>query len=330
MLTRMSSRSVRAFTASAQGGDAGLAADIAGKTFGLAVGAERIDLGRRPSRNRRPCARRSSSPPRFLNPRFLSALLGADTLGFRRHAPDLENARTRPAQSSRFERLAVVVGRHRPRPLRAGHGARRPLPHHRPARPRRHGRGLPRRRSASSGSRSRSSSCPTTSAAIRRGWRSSTTRCARRGRCRTPTSAASTTSARSTATLFLSMEYVDGEDLASLLRRIGRFPEDKALEIARQMCAGLAAAHERGVLHRDLKPANIMLDGAGKVRIMDFGLAGVGAVDDDPRRHAGLHGARAARGRRGDGAQRHLRARPRALRDLHRAGAPSRRRRSPS
>jgi serine/threonine-protein kinase len=74
---------------------------------------------------------------------------------------------------------------------------------------------------------------------------------------------------------FLSMEYVDGEDLASLLRRIGRFPEDRGLEIARQICAGLAAAHERGIVHRDFKPANVMLDGAGKVRITDFGLAGV-------------------------------------------------------
>ncbi|HSC29254.1 MAG TPA: serine/threonine-protein kinase, partial [Vicinamibacterales bacterium] len=74
---------------------------------------------------------------------------------------------------------------------------------------------------------------------------------------------------------FLSMEYVDGEDLSSLLKRIGRFPEDRALEIARQACAGLAAAHERGVVHRDFKPANVMLDGTGKVRITDFGLAGV-------------------------------------------------------
>jgi serine/threonine-protein kinase len=73
---------------------------------------------------------------------------------------------------------------------------------------------------------------------------------------------------------FLSMEYVDGEDLASLLRRVGSFREGRALEIARQICAGLAAAHERGVIHRDLKPANVMLDGAGKVRITDFGLAG--------------------------------------------------------
>jgi hypothetical protein len=73
---------------------------------------------------------------------------------------------------------------------------------------------------------------------------------------------------------FLSMEYVDGEDMASLLRRVGRFSEDRGLEIARQICAGLAAAHERDVVHRDLKPANVMLDGTGKVRITDFGLAG--------------------------------------------------------
>src|SRR5579864_7330216 len=74
---------------------------------------------------------------------------------------------------------------------------------------------------------------------------------------------------------FFTMEYVDGEDLASLLRRIGRLPPDKAVEIARQLCAGLAAAHAKGVLHRDLKPANIMLDGRGQVVITDFGLAGV-------------------------------------------------------
>src|SRR5215475_12910767 len=72
---------------------------------------------------------------------------------------------------------------------------------------------------------------------------------------------------------FLSMEFIDGEDLSSLLRRIGRLPGDKAVELARQMCAGLAAAHEAGVLHRDLKPANVMIDGRGKARIFDFGLA---------------------------------------------------------
>src|SRR5262249_21208404 len=72
---------------------------------------------------------------------------------------------------------------------------------------------------------------------------------------------------------FLTMEYVDGEDLASLLRRIGRFPQDKAIDVARQFCAGIAAAHERGVVHRDLKPANVMIDGDGNVRITDFGIA---------------------------------------------------------
>jgi len=80
---------------------------------------------------------------------------------------------------------------------------------------------------------------------------------------------------------FLSMEYVDGEDLASLLKRIGRLPQDKAIDIARQICAGLAAAHDAGVLHRDLKPANVMLDRRGKVRITDFGLAGLATAGGD-------------------------------------------------
>ncbi len=76
---------------------------------------------------------------------------------------------------------------------------------------------------------------------------------------------------------FLTMEYVDGEDLASLIKRIGRLPQDKALELARQLCAGLAAAHERGVLHRDIKPANVMIDGEGRAKLSDFGLAEVAA-----------------------------------------------------
>jgi serine/threonine-protein kinase len=72
---------------------------------------------------------------------------------------------------------------------------------------------------------------------------------------------------------YLSMEYVDGEDLSSLLRRIGRLPVDKALKIAQQICAGLAAAHAKRILHLDLKPSNVMIDGHGFARITDFGLA---------------------------------------------------------
>ncbi len=80
---------------------------------------------------------------------------------------------------------------------------------------------------------------------------------------------------------FLTMEYIDGEDLASLLKRIGSLHGAKALDVARQLCAGLAAAHDKGVLHRDLKPANVMIDGRGRVRITDFGLA-VAAGEEMP------------------------------------------------
>jgi serine/threonine-protein kinase len=78
---------------------------------------------------------------------------------------------------------------------------------------------------------------------------------------------------------FISMEFVRGEELSSLLKRIGRLPQDKAIDVARQLCAGLAAVHERGVLHRDLKPANIMLDEHGDVRITDFGIAALANED---------------------------------------------------
>lgn len=72
---------------------------------------------------------------------------------------------------------------------------------------------------------------------------------------------------------FISMEHVEGGDLASLLRRIGRLPKAKALEISREICAGLMAVHGCGMLHRDLKPSNVMIDREGHVRLTDFGLA---------------------------------------------------------
>lgn len=81
---------------------------------------------------------------------------------------------------------------------------------------------------------------------------------------------------------FLSMEYIDGEDLASLLRRIGRLPPEKGYELAQQLCAGLSELHGAGLLHRDLKPANIMIDGHGRLKLADFGLA---AVREELRAH---------------------------------------------
>ena len=72
---------------------------------------------------------------------------------------------------------------------------------------------------------------------------------------------------------FIAMEYVDGEDLASLLSRIGKLPADKAIDIARDIAAGLSAAHALGIVHRDLKPSNVMIDGRGRARLTDFGLA---------------------------------------------------------
>ncbi|MGA2031461.1 MAG: serine/threonine-protein kinase [Thermoguttaceae bacterium] len=87
--------------------------------------------------------------------------------------------------------------------------------------------------------------------------------------------------------VFIAMEYVDGEDLAGLLRRVGRLTGEKVLEIARQLCGGLGAAHDRGVLHRDLKPANVMIDGRGQARIADFGIAVLSGKLEDGGRSPG-------------------------------------------
>src|ERR1700681_2633075 len=78
---------------------------------------------------------------------------------------------------------------------------------------------------------------------------------------------------RLTGTAYTSMEFVEGESLLSRLYRVGSLPLTEALEIARQICAGLREAHAQGIVHRDLKPANIMLDRNGTVKIMDFGIA---------------------------------------------------------
>jgi serine/threonine protein kinase len=87
--------------------------------------------------------------------------------------------------------------------------------------------------------------------------------------------------------VYLSMEYVDGEDLSQALKRMGRASPEKAVELARQLTLGLAAAHENGVIHGDLKPANVMVDGRGRIRIMDFGLARFAAEGGDEEKVVG-------------------------------------------
>ncbi|HEX5108824.1 MAG TPA: serine/threonine-protein kinase [Vicinamibacterales bacterium] len=77
----------------------------------------------------------------------------------------------------------------------------------------------------------------------------------------------------SDASVFYSMELVQGEDLATLLKRVGRLPSEKVIDIGLRLCDGVGAAHAQGVLHRDLKPANVLIDADGLVRITDFGIA---------------------------------------------------------
>ncbi len=72
---------------------------------------------------------------------------------------------------------------------------------------------------------------------------------------------------------YITMPYVQGSDLATIIKREGKLPIDRALSIAKQVGSGLAAAHEAGVVHRDLKPANIMVEEEGDALIMDFGIA---------------------------------------------------------
>jgi eukaryotic-like serine/threonine-protein kinase len=79
--------------------------------------------------------------------------------------------------------------------------------------------------------------------------------------------------------LFLSMEYVDGESVAERIRRRGPMPFVEARQLTLQLCDGLEAAHTAGVIHRDLKPANVLISNAGPVKIIDFGVAKLAALE---------------------------------------------------
>ncbi len=120
---------------------------------------------------------------------------------------------------------------------------------------------------------------------------------------------------------YISMAYVDGEDLHSILRREGRLPIDRAVTVARQIGEALAAAHAEGVIHRDLKPHNILIDRVGyglRVGLRPREVARFGARHDAQRgaaRDATLHGARAGLGRPPRSSRGSLRVRPDSVRD---------------
>ena len=76
---------------------------------------------------------------------------------------------------------------------------------------------------------------------------------------------------------FIAMEYIKGQTLAEIIGSGGPLTVVRKLQLAEQLCDGLAYAHKAGIVHRDIKPANIMVDEAdGSLKLLDFGIARVG------------------------------------------------------
>ena len=159
---------------------------------------------------------------------------------------------------------------------------------------------------------------------IRRPWRASGRNCCSPARSHTATSFELHDISDAGGTKFISMAYVDGEDLHQLLQREGKLPLDRMLNIARQLCSALEAAHSEGVVHRDLKPQNVMLGKDDHVFVTDFGLAkpmDVVSNMTQSRADAGdaaLHGSGAGGSQEHGRPHGHLRAGADLLRDVDR------------
>ena len=190
-------------------------------------------------------------------------------------------------------------------PARAG--LRRPLRDPGHARQGRHGRRLPRARPpARRGGGAQAAAARGARDATRRSSSASSRRSSSRAGSRTGTCCAPTISARRAGVPYISMEYLEGVTLKDLVRSRGALPLGVGLSIAKQMCHGLGAAHETGVVHRDIKPQNMLiLPETGELKIMDFGISRVSSVEPGTSGlttaghgdgHARLHAARAGAG----------------------------------
>ena len=218
--------------------------------------------------------------------------------------------------------ILVVELIHRRRPLSRRYFAGRPLPHRRACwAPAAWARSIAPYLRSEPARRAQVSASPVEIDAKPR-WRDSATRFASRARFRTPTFAAFTTSAKSSRQI-ISLDGIRRWRRSGFAAAPHRpLPRDKALEIARRLCAGLGAAHERGVLHRDLKPANIMLDGRGHVLLTDFGLAALAKqIDAEVRNGTPAYMAPEQTAGHEVTLERHLLAWSGAVRDFYRQGA---------